>query len=199
MIKITTVIAVLLFTSAIATPKCVFKEEEIYNEAECSERVNLLVKNSNSFTVKINMKETALLEKTLALLEKEIGEVSVFFSKSFSDYIEKHKGRLAVSLSTALALANYGQSMGLRCLSEISKATTISGVYLASPIDLIPDFIPILGLADDTAILSKEFLSAFTQCIATPAAFAIGSHEYSLYVDFCKNEPNFYILKYNSN
>ncbi len=32
-------------------------------------------------------------------------------------------------------------------------ATLASGAYLASPIDLIPDFIPVLGLADDTVVL----------------------------------------------
>ncbi len=32
-------------------------------------------------------------------------------------------------------------------------ATLASGVYLASPIDLIPDFIPVLGLADDTVFV----------------------------------------------
>ena len=32
-------------------------------------------------------------------------------------------------------------------------ATIASGAYLASPIDLIPDFIPVLGLADDTVVL----------------------------------------------
>ena len=31
--------------------------------------------------------------------------------------------------------------------------TLAGGAYLASPIDLIPDFIPVLGLADDTVFL----------------------------------------------
>jgi uncharacterized membrane protein YkvA (DUF1232 family) len=41
-------------------------------------------------------------------------------------------------------------------MSDIAKRlllTLASGAYLASPIDLIPDFIPLFGLADDTAFL----------------------------------------------
>lgn len=41
-------------------------------------------------------------------------------------------------------------------MSAVTKRillTLASGAYLASPIDLIPDFIPLFGLTDDTAFI----------------------------------------------
>ena len=190
------IIAIFLFASVIATPKCVFRDEEIFDESECSKRVDFLIKNSDSFTVKIDVEETALFEKTLATLQKGIvGEVPVHFSKSLRTYIEKHANRLKVTLPAIAILAQYGE--GFSCLVEITKAASKAGGYVASTIDLIPDFIPILGLADDTAIFSWQFASAVSKCLAAPTAFALGANEFSLLVDYFENEPNFYILKYN--
>lgn len=40
--------------------------------------------------------------------------------------------------------------------------TLASGAYLASPIDLVPDVIPILGLTDDTAFILLALYSWYT-------------------------------------
>ncbi len=40
--------------------------------------------------------------------------------------------------------------------------TLASGAYLASPIDLIPDVIPILGLTDDAAFILLALYSWYT-------------------------------------
>jgi len=40
--------------------------------------------------------------------------------------------------------------------------TLAGGAYLASPIDLIPDVIPILGLTDDTAFVLLVLYSWYT-------------------------------------
>ncbi len=40
-------------------------------------------------------------------------------------------------------------------------------VYLASPIDLIPDFIPVAGQLDDLAVLVAAGVSVFKKCTAS--------------------------------
>lgn len=50
-------------------------------------------------------------------------------------------------------------------MSEIAKRillTLAGGAYLASPIDLIPDVIPILGLTDDAAFILLALYSWYT-------------------------------------
>ena len=50
-------------------------------------------------------------------------------------------------------------------MSDVTKRillTLASGAYLASPIDLIPDFIPLLGLADDTVFVIMALYSWYT-------------------------------------
>lgn len=50
-------------------------------------------------------------------------------------------------------------------MSDVTKRilmTLASGAYLASPIDLIPDFIPLFGLTDDTAFILLALYSWYT-------------------------------------
>ncbi|MBI1354617.1 MAG: DUF1232 domain-containing protein [Acidobacteria bacterium] len=50
-------------------------------------------------------------------------------------------------------------------MSDVTKRillTLASGVYLASPVDLIPDIIPALGLADDTVFLLLMLYAWYT-------------------------------------
>lgn len=50
-------------------------------------------------------------------------------------------------------------------MSDLTKRillTLAGGAYMASPIDLIPDFIPVLGLTDDTAFLLMAAYSWYT-------------------------------------
>ena len=58
-------------------------------------------------------------------------------------------GRLVVRLVTAYVSGSYRQ---------IATETIVSGVavllYVLSPIDVVPDFIPVLGFMDDVALIS---------------------------------------------
>ena len=47
----------------------------------------------------------------------------------------------------------------------------IAVLYLLSPIDLIPDFIPIIGFLDDLIIVPMLFSMAFKQIEAVKAAY----------------------------
>jgi len=76
-------------------------------------------------------KEEEILRKVRGPLEKLAGQIKLFFSL-IKDYA---KGNYRVVPWTTIA------------------AVIGSLLYVFSPIDLIPDFIPVLGLTDDAAVV----------------------------------------------
>jgi uncharacterized membrane protein YkvA (DUF1232 family) len=60
-----------------------------------------------------------------------------------------------------------------RLLTDLSRDTSVSGkirrrlglllIYLAFPIDLVPDFIPVLGYADDVIVIAYVLRSVVRQ------------------------------------
>jgi len=85
-------------------------------------------------------------------------------------------GRTLVRLVSAFITGSYRQ---------IESSTIIAGLavllYFLSPIDLVPDFIPVVGLLDDLALVSwfiSKFageISRFREWEATSAASASGT------------------------
>ncbi|MFD2244961.1 YkvA family protein [Pontibacter ruber] len=61
---------------------------------------------------------------------------------------------------------------------DVSKKSMLIGVavllYLVSPLDLIPDFIPVLGLMDDISLIAW-FIDAFQKEITKFAAWETGT------------------------
>ena len=75
-------------------------------------------------------------------------------------WLEQRRHPSAASLRDILRLAPDVVRLVKRLLSDRAVSVWVRGwlfaliVYLASPIDLIPDFIPVLGYADDAIILA---------------------------------------------
>ncbi|OUJ71806.1 YkvA family protein [Hymenobacter crusticola] len=85
-------------------------------------------------------------------------------------------GRTLVALVSAYITGSYRQ---------IDTSTIIAGLavllYFLSPLDLVPDFIPVVGLLDDVALISwfiskfAEEIARFRQWEASSAASASGT------------------------
>ena len=65
------------------------------------------------------------------------------------------------------------------------KALIIGGlIYMVSPIDLIPDVIPVLGLTDDVGVIGLVF-SQFIRFVGTAAIAAAATYAISIIVKGC--------------
>jgi uncharacterized membrane protein YkvA (DUF1232 family) len=92
--------------------------------------------------------------------KKEIADESAYNAKK--QYVAQglscmNKGPIAAIWDKVQALWKYILSNEVSWYQKVAPLAAL--VYLVSPIDLVPDFIPVAGLLDDVGVLTAAFAS----------------------------------------